>query len=95
MSCKPYNNKWESQGYYLTQAPRSYEIDMTKVFYSTQGDLITSEKTQSQKSTKLFSEQCKHNQTWRVQQGHCPKTCKNKLGSDDIMNLITDVRYWN
>jgi hypothetical protein len=94
MSCKPYNNKWESEGYYGGPAPRAAETDMNAVMYTTQGDLVGADKTQRTKSIKAFAGQCKPSETWRVPQGACPSGCKNKLGSDDIMNMVTDVKYW-
>ena len=95
MSCKPYNNRWESQGYYNSPAPRLAETDMTRVFYSTQGELIGAEQTQKEKRVKEFAEQCKPSEAWRVPQGACPGPCKNALGTDDIVRRTTDVKYWN
>lgn len=94
MSCKPYNNSWESEGYYADPAPKLAETDMKAVMYTTQGDLVGASKTQSAKAAKMFAQQCKPSEAWRVPQGSCPTGCKNKLGSDDIMNLVTDVKYW-
>lgn len=96
MSCKPYNNKWESDGYYEGPAPRAAEIDMNAVMYTTQGDLVGADKTQRAKSIKAFAEQCKpSSQIREIKNAYeCPGVCKNKLGSDDIMNLVTDVKYW-
>ena len=67
---------------------------MNAVMYTTQGDLIGADKTQSKKHAAAFSEQCKPSESWRVPQGSCPGMCNNKLGSDDIMNAVTDVKYW-
>lgn len=97
MSCKPYNNRWESQGYCADPAPRLAETDMSRVFYSTQGVLVGAEQTQRERAIRAFAGQCKPSEAWRVPsgpQGACPAQCKNVLGTDDIMSKTTDVRYW-
>lgn len=92
MNCKPYSERFCAQINQPGQLVQEPIIDMKKVIYNTQGQLVG--ETVRDNYVKQFAQQCKPVMAHRVPQRACPGRCDNVLSTDFVDSKFVGHRYF-